>query len=149
MAFTNYNFTTLRASSATGAGVTSWQEAAVTIPETVHDFWAVLAKTAEDDPDNLLTVRLQCKIGSNWYDMSRASVQSTVAVTTAADTATVVTRGANIVESNSSATLSTVQYYDTVPSNVIRVAWIASSAGAPGTVSHTFSVIAAHMLNEL
>jgi hypothetical protein len=134
MAFTNYSSTTLRASAATSG--TSEQDTAVTIPETVTSFWVVVDKTAEANADNLLTVRLQAQVGSTWFDLSWDSITTTGALTTAADTATDVTRTPNIVDASTAATLTVLAHYKEVPSNVLRVASVSSGT----TPANTFSV---------
>jgi len=135
----NYQTATLRASAATSG--TSEQDAAVTLPETVNEMWVFCQKTAEANADNLLTVRLQCQVNSVWFDVSWDSITPTVATGTAADSAAIVVRTPNIVESDSSATFTVLVHYKELPSNVVRVASISSGT----TPANTFSVVATFM----
>jgi len=142
MPFVNYQGSTLRASAATAGA--SEQDTAVTLPETVTSFWVVVNKTAENDPDNVLTVRLQAQVNSIWFDLSWDSITTTGALGTAADTAADVSRTPNIVDASTAATLTVMAHYAEVPSNVIRVASVSSGTG----VTHTFSVESYFALNK-
>jgi len=142
MALVNYSSVTLRASAATSGA--SEQDAAVTLPESVSDLWAVAEKTAEANADNLLTVRIQCKVGSIWVDVAWDALHTTGALATAADTAANVTRTPNIIDGVSTApTFRELVQYKDLPSNVVRVASVSSGTG----VANTFSVIAYYRNN--
>ena len=144
MAYVNYQSVALRASAATAGG--SEQDAAVTLPETVTEFWAVLTKTAEANADNLLTARIQAQVGSTWFDLAWDWIQTTQTLTVATDIATNTSRVQNIVVSDSTApTYSVLAYYSSMPSNVLRVASVSSGT----TVANTFSVTALFALNRL
>ncbi len=147
MPFTNYASTTLRASAATTGN--SEQDTAVTLPETVNEIWVVVDKTAENNADNLLTVRLQSQINSLWYDVAWASMTTTGAVATAADTATDVTRTPNMYDGASDPTFTVKAHFSELPSNVVRVISISSGTGpdTAGTGS-TFSVVARFQFNQ-
>jgi hypothetical protein len=134
MAYTNYADSLLRASAATSG--TSGQDTAVTLPETITEFWVIVNKTAEANADNLLTVWLQSQVNSVWFDLSWDSITTTTALTTAADVACNVTRTPNIVDASSDPTFTIMAHYASVPSNVVRTVWIASGT----TPAHTFSV---------
>jgi hypothetical protein len=144
MAFVNWVTTTLRASAATSG--TSEQDTAVTLPETARQVFVYLTKTAEEATDNLLTVRIQAKVDSNWVDQSWTWNQQTAGLTAANDVATDTTPGANIVQSDSTAGYTFCAYYENLISSTIRVASISSGAGTP---ANTFEVIASYRINEL
>lgn len=144
MAYTNYASIVLRASAATSGAAE--QDAAVTLPETVTRFWAVVTKTAEANADNLLTVRLQGQVDSTWFDLAWDWIQTTQTLTTATDIATNVTRVQNIVVSDTTApTYSVLAYYSSMPTNVVRVASVSSGT----TAANTFSVTALFPVNIL
>ena len=144
MAFTNYASITLRASAVTSGA--SEQDTAVTLPETVTQFWVKVTKTAENNIDNLLTVRIQAQVDSIWFDLAWDWVQQSQVLSTAASIATDVTRDANIVDVNTTTpTYSVLGFYSSVPSNVVRVASVSSGTG----VLNTFGVEASYALNRL
>ena len=143
MSYTNYASTTLRASAATSGA--NEQDAAVTLPETVTEFWVVVNKTAEANADNVLSVRIQAQVGSTWFDLGYESMQITGALATAADTATTVTRTPNVVDAYTAAATGTwLAHFREVPSNVVRVASVSSGT----TVANTFSVEALYPFNK-
>jgi hypothetical protein len=145
MAFDNYQDVTLRASAASSG--TSGQDPTTTLPESVRSLWVTLNKTVEFDADNVLSVRLQCYLnGTFWVDVPFTHLQLVGAITTAADTTTVVARVPNILDANTDAPPYTyVAYYEDLPSNVVRTIWIASGT----TPAHTFSCIGSYQLNRL
>jgi len=134
MAYANYNTVMLR-ESAISAG-TDEQDAAVTLPETVNEVWVGISKTAENNADNLLTVRLQAQVGGNWLDLSAASQQNTPGETTAADNALNLGRTPNMLEAVTNAQLRRVCHFHTLPSNVVRSIGVYSGTG----VTHTYEV---------
>ena len=143
MAFINYTNLTLRASAATSG--TSEQDSAVTLPETVNEIWVVVEKTAENNGDNLLTVRIQGQVNSIWYDVSWDSLTTTGSLSTAADTAANVTRTPNILDATSTApTFRVIAHFTELPSNVIRSISISSGTG----VANTFSAVAYFQTNR-
>ncbi len=136
MSFVNYQSVVLRASAATSG--TSEQDDAVTLPETVTEFWVVVTKTAEANVDNVLTVRLQAQVSSAWFDMSWDSITATQTLTTATDITADVTRKVNIVDEDSTApTYSILAHYTAVPSNVVRIASVSSGTTPANTFSAT------------
>ena len=143
MAYSNWVTQTLRASAATSGA--NEQDAAVTLPETVTEFWAVMDKTAEANADNLLTVRLQSYVDGVWFDIAWNAVTTSAATSAAVDGATSFVGVSNIVESNSVGPAITVMvHYNRFPSNVIRVISISSGTA----VANTFSVTAHYQLNR-
>ena len=143
MAYENYASQTIRASAATSGA--NEQDATVTLPESVTEFWVVVDKTAEANADNVLTVRIQAQVGSTWFDLGYESMQTTGALATAADTATTVTRTPNVVDAYTAAATGTwLAHFREVPSNVIRVVSVSSGT----TVANTFSVVATYALNR-
>jgi len=128
MAYTNWVETELRASAATSGA--SGQDSSVTIPENVTTFWVIASKTAENDPDNALTVRLQAQVSSLWVDVSWYTNQSTKNLISAADNAADTTATPNMF--NADTITPPWEYfarYLFCPSNVIRTVWIASGTG--------------------
>jgi len=136
MALKNYAVVTLRASAATVGA--SEQDAAVTLPETAVSVYVVVDKTAENNIDNLLTVRLQCQIASNWHDVAWDWSQKAATLTTAGDNTALVTRTPNILDALSDSLPTVVAYYDALPTRVVRIVSVSSGTG----VTHTFSVVA-------
>jgi len=132
MAFTNYQTVSLRDSAATSGA--SEQDSAVTIGQLVQSCFLRVEKTAEANADNLLTVRLQCRINStDWVDLPYDWVQLTGALATAADTAANVTRAPNIVDASSDPTFVYVAFFDQLPTNILRIASVSSGTGAANT----------------
>ena len=144
MPFTNYVGKTLRASAATSG--TSEQDTLVTLPETVNEFWVVVEKTAEANADNVLTVRLQARVNSIWFDVAWDSITTTQSLTVATDLTADVARKTNIVdESTVVPTYQIVAHYKALPSNVVRIASVSSGTG----VANTFSAEAFFTMNKL
>ncbi len=138
MAFKNYANIQLRA-SAVDAGPTN-QDAAVTLPETVNEIWVVVTKTAENNIDNLLTVRLQARVNSVWFDVGWDSIQVTGVLATAADTVTNVTRTPNIADADDTVpTWTIIAHYKSLPSNVVRSIFVSSGTGSGGADTGTMS----------
>ncbi len=129
----NYKTLVLRASAATSGA--SEQDAAVTLPETVNEVWVTMAKTAENNIDNLLTVRLQAQVNSVWFDLSWETDQFTSGIATAADSANTTARTPNIIDANSGANPSYVAHYKNLPSRTIRTISISSGTGVVNTFS--------------
>jgi len=151
MAFTNYAELTVFASGARTA--TSGTSGTVVLPETVSSVFIAVIKTAEGNADNLLTFRLQANIGaggaSDWRDVPWTWTQDTVATSVAADAAPNLVRKPNMTDngsdSDTQAAFERLTYYDSLPSNSIRVRYIASGT----TLSHTFGMQAAFRFNHL
>lgn len=135
---TNYVTVALRASAATSGAAE--QDTAVTLPQWVREIYVRVEKTAEANIDNLLTVRIQGQVGSDWVDLPFDWVQTTGALTTAADTATNVTRAVNVYDGGSDVTFVILARYSSLPTNVIRVASVSSGT----TVANTFEVDCAY-----
>ncbi len=141
---TNYASTTLRASAITTGAAE--QDAAKTLPDTVNEIWVVFEKTTENNIDNLLTVRLQARVDSTWFDVSWDSITTSAVITVAADVVANVTRTPNIEDASSDPpTYQIVAHYKALPSNVVRIISISSGTG----VTHTFEVIAYYQQNQL
>ncbi len=143
MPFANYATQALRV-SAISAG-TDEQDAAITLPETVNEIWVALNKTAEANVDNLLTVRIQAQVGSDWFDLSWDTKQNSPGITTAADNALNVGRTPNMVDAVTNAVLIQLFHYNNLPSKVIRSIGIYSGTA----VTHTYSVDCSYRVNAL
>ena len=143
MSFANYTTLQLRGSSATSGA--SEQDAKGDLPETVSEFWAVVEKTAEANVDNLLTVWLQCRVATTWFDIPWSSMTATKDLTSATDTTADVTSKVNIVDADSTAPSYTiVAHYKNIPSTEVRVASVSSGTGA----ANTFKVNIHFRLNQ-
>jgi hypothetical protein len=143
MGYVNYSSQTLRASAVTVG--TDQQNAAVTLPESVTEFWVVIDKTAEFDADNVFTARIQAQVGAVWFDLAWDSMQLTGVVATAADTATTVVRTPNIVDAyTATATGTWLAHFKAGPSNVLRV--ISVQSGTSPVI--TYSATALYPLNH-
>jgi len=139
----NYQSMTLRSGVTVG---TSQQDAAVTLPETVNEIWVLITKTAEADPDNLLTARIQAQVASTWFDVAWTSLTDTQVLTTVTDITSDVTSKVNLCTSDSTLpTWSKVAHYASIPSNVLRVASITSGT----TPVNTFAVTAYFMAQKV
>jgi len=141
MAWANYASVSLRDSTASSG--TSEQDDAVTLPESVQSIWVVVDKTVEEAADNLLTVRIQAKIGTIWVDLP-TQLLDTVATSTAADSV-IGAKTPNIADADSTATFTYSAQITELPSNILRVASVSSGAGVP---ANTFSVTAYFVGNE-
>ncbi len=140
MAYVNYETLVLRASAATSGA--SEQDAAVTLPEMVGEIWVTVKKTAENNIDNLLTVRLQAQVNSVWFDLSWDTNQRIPVGgnATAADIADETTRTPNISDGPDATkgTLATFEYvahYNSLPTNIIRIVSVSSGTGVANTFS--------------
>jgi len=143
-----FRLLTLRELAATTPAATSGQDAEVLLqgigPQGVHIH---VRKTAEAAATDLLTVRIQAKIGSLWIDCVPLAVYATGAIATAADVAEGINFGAgaretNIVDATSDGpTFERTAFYDRLPSDILRSIFISSGVGSP---SHTFEVFASY-----
>ena len=148
MSYVNYSSQTMRATLVDGA--TSGQDTAITLPESVSEFWVVVTKTAEKNVDNLLTVRIQSQVGSTWFDLGWDSITTSVALTAGAEgaSATNVTRTANILDGDDTVpTYSIIAHYKSVPARTIRSIFVSSGTPA-GADYNTFGVVAYYMNNQ-
>ncbi len=143
MAYQNYVSQVLRASAATSGAAE--QDAQITIAESVSELWVLITKTAENNIDNLLTVRLQSLVNSIWFDLAWDSIATTQTLTVATDIAADVVRKINIVDADSTVpTYSILAHYKSVPTRIIRTVSVNSGTGA----ANTFSAAAYYMLNQ-
>ena len=136
MGITRWQDITLRASAATSGA--NEQDAAVTLPADVTQFWAEFEKTAEANADNLLTIRLQAQVNGNWVDLPWQELVTSQSLSVVTDVNPNETRAHNVVTSDSNATFIHYALYKNLPSDVIRVASISSGT----TPANTFSVVA-------
>ena len=147
MPLVNYHTVSLRDSAATTADDADDVGATTILPQTVKSCSVRLQKTAENHTDDLLSVRLQCRVGTaDWVDVSWNAVQILGATATAADTALNVTRTPNICDADTTAAFTYVADYENLLSNVVRIVWVASG-GAGFTV--TFEADATFRVNDL
>jgi len=152
MSVTRAALLTLRELTATPAGATSGQDAQQHLqgigPLGLH---VHVRKTAEVAGTDLLTVRIQALLGTLWVDCYPLAISASVAVATAAGAVELTNYGGgsvaanlreqNIVEAFTISPFERTAFYDRVPSDILRVAWISSGAGSP---SHTFEVLASY-----
>ncbi len=127
----------LRASAATSGAAE--QDAAVILPRdsNINDLWVYVNKTAEANSDNLLTVRLQARLGaSTWVDLSPEYTVLTGVLTVAADGAD-TERTPNIVDASSVLLITAMAWFREIPSKVLRTVSVSSGTGAANTWSAT------------
>ncbi len=129
----NYNTQALRDSAPTSGP--KEQDDPVALPQGVHEVFVKVAKTAEANTDNLLTVRLRALVGSDWVDVPYSWSQKTSDSPSGNVT---VQNKVNILDADNDSAPVVLAYYDSMPSHIIRI--VSASSGT--TPANTFSAMA-------